>query len=439
MDDLIAAAQRACDAAIQAGAEFADVGASRGTSLSVSLEKGAIKSSDVRHGCGLSVRAFYKGGRGWYSCDAIDMDAAAQAGEAAAALARQADPDPDFVSLPEPAEYEEVEGLFDEAVAGLSIGQLIEHSLSNVDGAVSVVPDAIVAGGAGAGSHESAMVNSLGVVAAGRSSAVSCYSRVAVRRGDEVGMFYDFDYGRRLEDFDAQGLGVRAAEEAVKFLGAQDIETKDLPVVFGPLASRGVLTSIAVSANAESVQRNRSFMVGKLGEQIASDIVTLIDDPLIPAGMASRGYDGEGTARKQLTIVENGVLQTYLHDSYTAGKAGVKSTGHSTRGGISSTNVNPVLGDKSAEQIIKEVDDGLYINAGGVHPNSVTGDFSSSIDFAFKIENGELAYPVKKGAMGGNIIELLKSVDAISSDYRQEPGVIMPTVRVRRARIAGGR
>jgi len=438
MDDLVAGAQRACDAAMQAGAHFADVSAYRGTSLSVTLENGAIKSSDAHESCGVSVRAFYGGGQGWYHGDGIDMEAAAEAGQVAAALARQADPDPDFVSLPEPADYEEVEGLFDAAVAGLSIGRLIEHSLANVDAALSVESDAIVAGGAGAGSYETALVNSLGVVAAGSGSSVSCFSRVAIRRGDEVGMFYDFDYGRRLDDFDPQGLGARAAEEAAKFLGARDIETKDLPVVFGPLASRGALMSIASNANAESVQRNRSFMVGKLGEQVASEIVTLVDDPLIPGGMASRGYDGEGTARRRLTLVENGVLQTYLHDSYTAGKAGVKSTGHSTRGGIAPSNVNPVLGDKTADEIIKEVHEGLYINAGGVHPNSVTGDFSSSIDFAFKIENGELAYPVKKGAMGGNIIELLKGIDAISSDCREEPGSIMPTVRCRRARIAGG-
>jgi len=349
MEYLITAAQAACDAAVAAGAEFADASAHRGTSLSVSLEDCAIKSSDASDGRGVSVRAFYRGGVGWYSCGGIGIEAAEDAGEAAAGLAREADPDPDFVSLPEPAEYEHVEGLFDDAVAGLSIGQLIEHSLANIDAALSVEPDAIVAGGSGAGATEQALANSLGVVTAGRSSSVSCYTRVAIRRGDEVGMFYDFDYGRRLADFDPQGLGARAAQEAAKFLGARDIETKDLPVVFGPLASRGVLLPIAYSADAESVQRNRSFMVGKLGERVASEIVTLVDDPLIPGGMASRGHDGEGTARKPLTIVENGVLQTYLYDSYT-----------------------------------------------------------------------------------------LNSVDAISSDCREEPGSVMPTVRVRKMRIAGG-
>jgi PmbA protein len=438
MDDLIAAAQRACEAAIAAGAEFADASAHRGTSLSVSLEDGAIKSSDARDSCGVSVRAYYRGGLGWYHCDGIAAKAAAEAGAAASALARQADPDPDFKSLPQPAAYEQVEGLFDDAVAGLTIRQLIQYSVANIEAALSVEPDGIVAGGSSAGSSESALANSLGVVAAGRSSSVSCYSRVALRRGDEVGMFYDFDYARRLEEFDPEGLGARAAQEAAKFLGARDIETKDLPVVFGPLASGGLLLPLAFSADAESVQRKRSFMVGKLGQQVASEIVTLVDDPFIPGGMASRGFDGEGTARTRLTLIEKGVLQTYLHDSYTAGKAGVQSTGHSTRGGISPTNVNPELGDKTADEIIREVDEGLYMNSGGVQPNSVTGDFSSSIDFAFKIENGELAYPVKKGAMGGNIIELLKSVDAISSDYRAEPGSVMPTVRVRVARIAGG-
>ncbi len=437
MQELIDAAQRACDAALEAGADFADVSAHRGTSLGVSLEDGGIQSSDAQEGCGLSVRAFYRGGVGWYSADGIGVASAAEAGAAAGALARQADPDPDFVSLPEPAEYEEVEGLFDEAVAGLSIGQLIGYSLANVEGALGVESDAVVSGGSSAGSYEGALVNSLGVVVSGRSTSVACYTRAAIRRGDEVGTFYDFDYGRQLEDFDPEGLGATAAEEAARFLGARDVETKDLPVVFGPLACGGLLSPIVSGASAESVQRNRSFMVGKLGEQVASELVTLVDDPLIPGGMSSRSYDGEGTARKRLTIVEKGVLKTYLHNSYTAGKAGERSTGHGTRGGISPTNVSPELGDKTAEEIIREVDEGLYINAGGIQPNPTTGDFSASIDFAFKIENGELAYPVKKGAAGGNIIEVLKSVDAISSDYREEPGSVMPTVRVGRVRIAG--
>jgi PmbA protein len=438
MDDLMAAAQQACDAAIGAGAEFADVSARRGTTLTVSLEDGSIKSSDAHDSCGVSVRAFYRGGVGRYSSDALDMDSACEAGAAAGALAREADPDPDFVSLPEPGVYEEVEGLFDEAVAGLSIGQLIEYSLANIDGALSIDRDAVVAGGSGAGSTESALVNSLGVAVASRSTGVSCYTRVSLRRGDEVGMFYDFDNGRRLEDFDPRGLGARAAQEAASFLGARDIETGDLPVVFGPLAGRGALLPAVYYADAESVQRNRSFMVGMLGEQVASELVTLVDDPLIPGGMSSRGFDGEGTARRRMTIVERGVLQTYLYDLYAAGKAGVRSTGHSTRGGISPTNVNPELGDRTAAEIIRDVREGLYVNAGGIQPNPVSGDFSASIDFAFKIENGELAYPVKKGAMGGNILELLKRVDAISSDYREEPGSIMPTVRVTSARIAGG-
>jgi len=187
------------------------------------------------------------------------------------------------------------------------------------------------------------------------------------------------------------------------------------------------------------VQRNRSYLLGKKGEQIASDLLTLTDNAPIPRGGSSSAYDGEGFPRKPLTVVGNGVLLTCLHNSYTANKAKEPNPGHSTRGGISPTNVNPRLGQVTAAEIIADTKEGLYINRGGVSPNPVTGDFSVTVDFGFKIENGELAYPVKNTMLGGHMLEFLRNLDAISSDYREEPGSLMPTLRVQNVRVAGGK
>jgi len=155
--------------------------------------------------------------------------------------------------------------------------------------------------------------------------------------------------------------------------------------------------------------------------------------------MASSPFDGEGFPHKPLVVVENGILKSYLHNSYTANKAKEPNTGHSTRGGISPTNIRPKLGDKTSEQIINQTKEGLYINMGSISPNPVTGEISATVDFGFKIENGELAYPVKNTMIGVNMLELLKNIDAISSDYREEPGTIMPTVRAQNIKVAGGK
>ncbi len=149
-------AEAACDAAINSGAEFADVSAGYSSDLSVDMEANAIKSSEARRGGGVSVRAIYKGGSGFSSCDVLDVDSAAEAGKNAARLAKLAEPDPDFVSLAKPAEnYPKVEGLFDPAIRELGIKDIINFALQNIDEALAVCSDAIVSGGFSASSSSS--------------------------------------------------------------------------------------------------------------------------------------------------------------------------------------------------------------------------------------------------------------------------------------------
>jgi PmbA protein len=439
MQDLLSLATIACETAVKEGAEFVDVGAHRGKGISVELEKDAIKSSDVRLNSGLSVRVFIGGGMGFASTTGLNEGDAVQVARSAVALSRVAQPDPDFVSLPSPAAYPEVEGLYDRRIVDLDVEQVIEWAVANIDAAKSVCPDVIVNGGASSGFGESALTNSLGVQACSSGTHVGAWIFAIVRRGDDVGSFYEWDNGRMLDDFCPDGIGTRAAQTALSFLGARKVETKTMPVIFGPLASRSILYAVAMGADAEDVQRNRSYLCGKKEERIASDLLTIHDDALIPRGLSSSQHDGEGFPRKRLTLVDNGVLVSYLHNSYTANKGKEENTGHSTRGGIAPTNLNPKLGWMTSDEIIGETKEGIYINMGGISPNLTTGDFSSAVDFGFKIEHGELAYPIHNTMIGGNVIELLTNIDAVSSDCREEPGSLMPTIRVQNVQVAGGK
>lgn len=440
MEDLLNIAHIACDVAKREGAEFVDVSVNRGRNIEVELEKGTIKSSDARWGFGVSIRAFVRGGLGYSSVRGTFVEAdITQAAKEAAALAKIAEPDPDFVSLPEPATYQEVEGLYDEKVAELGIKEIIECATSNVDSAKSVSGDAIISGGASANFGESAGVNSLGVEVVDRYSYIGMSIQSTIKRGDDVGSYFDYSSAKVLSDFEPEGIGAKVTEEAIKFLGAQKIETGMMPVIFGPFASSDLFYSLCYNANAEDVQRNRSYLIGMKGEQVASELVTLVDAPLHPRGLSSRRCDGEGYPSKPLVVVDRGVLKSYLHNSYTANKAKEENTGHSTGGGIAPSNVRPGLGKMTAAEVIKDTREGLYINMGSLSPNSVTGEISATVDFGFKIENGELAYPVKSTLIGASMIELMKSIDAISSDYRTEPGTVMPTIRAQNVQVAGGK
>lgn len=441
IDTLKKLAQAACDAAIASGAEFADVSTAYGRNLSVDLESNAIKSCEANTGGGISVRAIFKGGTGWSSSDALTIDSAAEAGKSAAQLAKLAEPDPDFRSLPKPAEsYLEVEGLVDPILAVIDIKDIIRYALDNVDNALLVCSDAIISGGFSSSYSSSALVNSLGVCLGRTSSYIGGHISSLVKRGGDVGNFYEFDTARMMEDFDPEGIGAMATDKALKFLGARKVETKRMPIILGPLAGRSILNGLVGNADAEGVQRGRSFMIGKVGTKVASDIVTLIDDPLIPNGISSRSYDAEGTPCRPLTVIEHGVLKTYLYSSYTAGKAGVQSTGHGTRGGgASPSNIIPRLGDMTSKEIIGSTKEGLYLEMGSISPNAITGDVSVAVDFGFKIEDGKIAYPVSSTMLGGSFLEMTNNIDAISSDYRMEPGMIMPTIRIQDVLVAGGK
>ncbi len=130
------------------------------------------------------------------------------------------------------------------------------------------------------------------------------------------------------------------------------------------------------------------------------------------------------------------MLKTYLHSHYTARKSGEENTGHSTRGGIAPTNVIPTLGEKTAAQIIGEVEDGIYVALGNPVPDTASGQLSALVDAGFRIERGELTHPLKNTMVAGHALELMGAIDAISSDYRAEPGRVLPTVRVQAMKVA---
>jgi len=435
---LLKMARQCCAAATRSGAEWADAVVFRGHESTVTVEKSAIASAETVRSEVLSVRAIVGGARGMVLLDGLDEQGAEAAGGQAAELARQGTPDPDFVALPGPEPAEEVPGLYDDAVSLLTVEEAVVIAASNIEAARAVASDAILSGNVSARRAESAFANSAGVVRTRRSTFVNAGMFVVIRRGEEVGSYYDFDVGRRLEDVALAELAAGATHWALRFLGAKRVPSQRMALVLGPLACFGFLRSLAANCNAESIQRNRSFLVGLQGKQIASSHLTLIDDGLVPRGISSGGYDGEGAPRRRVTIIRRGLFEEVLHNSYTAHKAQESNTGHGSQGGgIAPSNIHVEPGSATAQEIIASTDEGIYINAGGISANSVSGDISSSVDFGFKIERGELAYPIANTMVAGHILDFLKNVDAVSSDCRWEPGNMLPTIRIQDVQVAG--
>ncbi len=240
----------------------------------------------------------------------------------------------------------------------------------------------------------------------------------------------------------AKDVGLEAARRTLRKLGAKKVDTQEAPVVFDPDAGRSILGLLAGCVNGSAIWRKTSYLVEKENERIASDLVTIVDDPLIPRAPGSRPYDGEGLLSRKNLVVDRGTLQTFLMDSYSARKLEKESTASASRGssgGVGPTTSNFILspGDVSHDELVASTKKGLYVtDMMGFGFNAVTGDFSRGAS-GFWIEDGELAFPVSEVTISLNLDELLKRIDAIADDLDLRTSIAAPTFRVSAMTIAG--
>jgi len=236
-------------------------------------------------------------------------------------------------------------------------------------------------------------------------------------------------------------VGATAAKRALRRLGARKVPTQDAPIVFDPDMAASLLRTIAGAASGTSIYRGTSFLLNRLGEQVAADSVTVIDDGTIPGALGSRPFDGEGVPTRRTVVVEHGVLQSYLLDTYCARRLGLTSTGNAAReaGGISvgSANLYLVPGTHTPEEIIGSVKSGLYLTELiGFGVNMVTGDYSRGA-VGLWIENGELTYPVEEITIAGNLLEMWRHIDMVGNDLVLRGRTAAPTLKIERMTIAG--
>lgn len=237
-------------------------------------------------------------------------------------------------------------------------------------------------------------------------------------------------------------VGERAAQRVLRRLGARQIKTCDAPVVFDPEMAASLLRNLASALSGYSLYKGASFLAGKLGTQIGSDLLTVIDDGTIPGALGSRPFDGEGLPVRRKVVVENGQLRSYLLDTYSGRKLGLPSTGNASRSvgeapGVAPANFYLAPGKDAPEQIIASVENGLYVTEMiGFGVNMVTGDYSRGAAGLW-IENGELAYPVEEITIAGNLKEMFQNIDQVGSDLELRGRIASPTIKIARMTIAG--
>jgi len=281
------------------------------------------------------------------------------------------------------------------------------------------------------------MANSHGFVGEYRRSYCSI-SAVPIAQTEDGAMQRDywFSVSRNLSKLESpEHVGTVAAQRTLRRLGAKRVKTKQVPVVFDPMVSTSILEHIFEGINGDSVYRGASFLAGKLGQKIAGDAVNIIDDGTIPGGFGTSPFDGEGIPTRRTVLIENGVLASYLLNTYTAKKLGLQTTANASRGlagtpGIGPGNFFLQPGKKTPKEIIAGIPDGLYVTEFLGHgANLVTGDYSRGASGLW-ISGGELTYPVEEITVAGNLKEIFFNITEIGNDLEFRGSVACPTIRI---------
>lgn len=297
--------------------------------------------------------------------------------------------------------------------------------------------------GAGEYVAETVVASSEGAACGHSGTYVYLYAVPVASDGQQRQTSYWMDYRRYLDDLDpAEAIGKEAARRALRMLGARKVKSQRVPVVFDPQMAGSFISSIAAAASGDAVFKKSSVLAPLLGKKIAPDFFTLLDDGLLDKGLATAPVDGEGVATRQTSIVDRGVLGSFLYDAHTARKAKAKTTGNAVRSyaslpSIGTHNLRLLPGERSPEEIIREVKQGLYVTAMlGRGANVVTGEYSRGANGLW-IENGELSFPVQEVTVAGDLLGMLKGIDAIGNDPLFRSSVIAPTLRFAELTVAG--
>nr|WP_249794427.1 TldD/PmbA family protein [Bradyrhizobium sp. BRP56] len=436
-------AQRLVDAAKRAGADAADAIAVRGVSQGVEVRDGRVEETERSEGDDVGLRVFVGQRQAVVSTNDVSGDGVAKLAERAVAMARVA-PDDKYVGLADPAlhahDFPDLD-LLDRKVP--STAELEQRAIE-AEAAALAVKGVTKSGGASASTGIGGMVlvTSTGFHGSYLRSSHGISTTAISGEGTGMERDYDFTSAPHATDLDSPAtVGRKAGERAVARANPRKVETCKVPVVFDPRVAGSIVGHLVGAINGASIARKTSFLKDKLGEQLFSRDIRIIDDPLRVRGLRSQTFDAEGVRVKKTALIDAGVLTTWVLDSATARELGLVTTGHAHRGVSSSPspgtyNLHLEPGAVTPKELISDIKQGFYVtDLIGSGVNGVTGDYSRGAS-GFWIENGEITYPVSEVTIAGHLLPMFKSLVA-ANDLEFRYGVNSPTLRIEGLTLGG--
>jgi PmbA protein len=460
LSDLKQLASDVLSKALKAGATDAEAVVYEGDEFSALVHLGQVETLKESGSRAIGLRVFLDSGNAQRTASTSSSDFSDESiqrlVDGAITLAKITSEDP-FAGLPEAHEFGQLQGdlhLYFDDVNAMPPAERID--IARRTEAAAMAYDTRIQNSRGgdfdtATSHK-IMMNSRGFLGEFRRS--YCGFSVSPIAQDEKGGMqrnYWFSNARTVTKLeDPEEIGRTAAQRTLQRLGARQVKTQKAPVVFSAEMAQSIIGNIFDAANGDAIYRHASFFSGMLGEQVAGENITVVDDGTMVfrengdaiGGFGTRPFDGEGLPTRRTVLVERGILKNYVMNTYTARKLNMNSTGNGSRGlagnpGIGAGNFYLEAGTLTPEQIIGDVKSGLLVTETMGHGvNLVTGDYSVGASGMW-IENGELAYPVEEITIAGNLKDMYKNIAAIGNDLIFRGASAAPTIRIEGMTIAG--
>ncbi len=455
---LISPAFKAVTIAEKMGASQAEVYALRRVIFTCSIEKLEVTFAQRKVQAGMGIRVALDRKVGFSCTSSASEQSIKETIEKALKIARAREEDPRFKSFPSRSKYQKVPGILDKQIREAQIEELIDSGRSLAE--VMRTYDKRIQSGSGMLTYityNRAISNSYGLDLEESDTVVDVrVSSMAKDNGDVSGVDY-LELARHASDVDVEQVGKTVSRLAVEQLRRKPIQTKTVDLVLHPHAVGELLShTLHPAFLGDNLQRNRTPFAGKLGEKVASELISIDDNGVIEKGYASQSFDDEGIARRNTPLIKEGVVESFLYDSLWANKAGIESTGNSSRKDVTglrtysseptidTTNVVVKPGDRDFEQMVSEVDEGILVYSiiGAHTSNAASGAFSIAGQTVFRIEHGEIAYPVKEAMIGGSLAQLLGKVSGVANDvttYEDELRhrvTVSPSIRFTDVRVS---
>jgi PmbA protein len=413
--------------------------------LSIELSGGQVETLKEAEQMGMGLRVFNSGRMGFaYSSD-LSTEALKQMVSNAVSISAYTAADK-FNRFPEGNQTYPVLQIYNQGIAAVSLEDKIEMAMEVERVARAYDRRIVLVERAGYEDSEFAnlVMNSRGLYAFGQGSYCGLNISLAASEDNDTQNGFAYMIKQDITSLNPAAVGEEAAMKAVRSLHGRSIASACLPCVMDSYVVTRFMGLLSSSLQADAVQKGKSMLAGKEGQQVASVQVTLIDDATYEDGIASFPFDGEGVPSQRNVLIENGQLQGFLYDTYSGLKAGLKSSGNGTRGsfrglpGVGTTNFMLNPGPRSPASLIADIATGLYItDVMGMHTaNPISGDFSVGAA-GLMIEKGQMTYPVRGITIAGNLFSILMDIESVASDLRFYGGKAAAAVRLPSISIGG--